>query len=123
MGSVMAGPVPLAVTQAAALKSAAGKQAQAPAVESTQVGAVKQDLAVMADQAKGYTAGVNAGVITAQDNRAAQARRLAAEKAAADAARAQEAQMRAIEGVCSPQANARNRTGREQEGRGTGAER
>ncbi len=89
--------VPIAVTQAAVLKSAAGKQAQAPAVESTQVGAVKQDLAVMADQAKGYTQGINAGIITAQDNRAAQARRLAAEKAANDAARAQEAQMAAIQ--------------------------
>lgn len=69
------------------LKTAAGKQAQTSPVESTQANAVAQDLAVMADMAKGYTAGVDAGTIVAQDNRAAQARRLAAERAQADAAR------------------------------------
>lgn len=107
----MAEPTPIAVTQAAAMKSAAGAAGQAPPVESTQVGAVRQDLAVMADQAKGYTAGVNAGVISAQDNRAAAARRLAAEKAAEDARRAQEAQMdqmRAQELALRKQSNAQD---------------
>lgn len=84
----MAGdPAPLAAVQAAVLKTAAGKQSQQPPAQSTQVNAVAQDLAVMADQARGYTEGVNAGTIVAQDNRAAQARRLAAERAQADAAR------------------------------------
>jgi hypothetical protein len=82
----MAGdPAPLAAVQAAVLKQAAGKKAQTPAAESSMSNAVQQDLAIMADQAKGYTAGVNAGVIVEQDNRAAQARRLAAEQAQAQA--------------------------------------
>lgn len=93
----MADPTSIAATQAAILKSAASKAATVDPALSTQAGAVKQDLAVMADQAKGYTAGVNAGVIVAQDNRAAQARRLATEKAQADAARARDAQMQAIQ--------------------------
>ena len=90
----MAGdPAPLAAVQAAVLKTAAGKQGQAPPVQSTQANAVAQDLAVMADQAKGYTAGVDAGTIVAQDNRAAQASRLAQERAQADAARQRELAM------------------------------
>ena len=108
----MAGePAPLAAVQAAVLKTAASKQAAAgdPAA-SSQAGAVAQDLAVMADQAKGYAAGVNQGVIVAQDNRAAQNRRIAEEaaQAAAERSRAlqleqmQTAQMR-IEGETAAQ--------------------
>lgn len=89
--------VPIAVTQAAALKSAAGKAGQSKPEATPNINAVRQDLAVMADQAKGYTEGINAGVIVAQDNRQAQAARFAAEKAANDARRAQEAQMAAIQ--------------------------
>lgn len=85
----MAGdPAPLAAVQAAVLKTAAGKQAaQGDPGIAAQNNAVAQDLAVMADQAKGYTAGVNAGTIVAQDNRNAQASRLAVEAAQAAAER------------------------------------
>jgi hypothetical protein len=91
----MAGePAPLAAVQAAVLKTAASKQASTgdPAAAS-QAGAVAQDLAVMADQAKGYAAGVNQGTIVAQDNRAAQSRRLAQEAAQAQADRARQLQL------------------------------
>jgi hypothetical protein len=86
-------PAPLAAVQAAVLKTAAGKQAAAkdPGI-AAQNNAVAQDLAVMADQAKGYTAGVNQGTIVAQDQRSAQSQRLALEasQAAAERARALE---------------------------------
>ncbi len=92
----MAGePAPLAAVQAAVLKTAAAKQGQgeAPAAAgSSQATAVSQDLALMADQSKGYAAGVNQGVIVAQDNRASQARRLAEEAAQAQAAQARQLQ-------------------------------
>lgn len=93
----MAGePAPLAAVQAAVLKSAASKNAQSggmPQAGASPNTAIAQDLAVMADQAKGYAAGVDQGVVVAQDNRAAAARRLAEERAAADAARQRELAM------------------------------
>jgi len=56
-------------------------------------GAVAQDLAVMADQAKGYTAGVIQGNAEQAEARSAQAGRLQEEAAQAAAARAREAEL------------------------------
>jgi hypothetical protein len=85
-------PAALADVQAAVMKSAAAKAPTQGAPSATQADAVRQDLSVMADQAKGYTQGVNAGTIMAQDQRAAQGRRLAIEAQEAAAARAREEQ-------------------------------
>ena len=84
------GPAPLAAVQAAVMKSAAGAAAQAPAsmASAFQDNAIASDLSVMADQAKGYTQGVNLGNNEAASNRSAQAGRLAQEAAQAAQERA-----------------------------------
>lgn len=72
------------------MKSAAGKAGQSnPSVPVPGVGApaVAQDLAVMADQARGYTQGIASGVEVARSNSAAAASRMAQEAAAAQAIR------------------------------------
>lgn len=85
----MAGdPAPLAAVQAAVLKSAASAQGQEPASQNSQSGAVTQDLAVMADLAKGYSAGAIAGNLEAENQRASASTRMAEEAAQAQAARA-----------------------------------
>lgn len=86
----MAGePAPLAAVQAAVLKSSASQAAQAnkPALAAT---AVAQDLSVMADQAKSYSAGVAAGNVEADKQGGAIAARMAEDRAHADSIRAQE---------------------------------
>lgn len=90
----MAGsPASLASVQAAVLKSAAGAAGQGSASEATgqHQGAVSRDLAVMADQAKGYTEGVIKGNAEQVQVRNDQASRLQEEAAQESAARARAA--------------------------------
>lgn len=92
----MAGdPAPLAAVQAAVMKSSAAAQGQtepAPTGGAFQ-GAIAQDLAVMADQAKGYSAGVAAGNVEAENQRGAASSRMALEASQAAAARQRQIQM------------------------------
>lgn len=96
----MAGePAPLASVQAAVMKSAAGAAAQAPPSQavSLQNNAINRDLSVMADQAAGYTKGVNIGNSEAAANRSAQSNRLAQEAAQAAQMRANELESQRLE--------------------------
>ncbi len=90
-------PVPLAAVQAAVLKSAAGAAGQSgeppPSTGGVFEGAIAQDLAVMADQAKSYSAGAAAGNVEAENQRSMQSNRLSMEAAQAAAARARQAEM------------------------------
>lgn len=80
----MAGePAKLADVQAAVLKSAAGATAQQAPDAAAQH--VAQDLSVMADQAKGYTAGVAQGLTNAQDTAANRDARIAQDRATQEA--------------------------------------
>lgn len=72
--------------QAAVMKASAGTQGQEAVTADTS--AVQQDLAVMADQAKGYTQDINSGLVAAQQNSAALNARLEEERRQADALRA-----------------------------------
>lgn len=83
-------PASLAAVQAAVSKSVASQQgdpAKPKTAGSVFDGAIAQDLAVMADQAKSYNAGVAAGNVEAENQRGAQSSRLALEAAQAAAAR------------------------------------
>lgn len=80
---------PLAAVQAAILKSAAGQQGQKPATPTTLSG-VQSDLAVMADQAIGYTAGAARGFSQATANSDALGGRLTDARGKADSFRAQQ---------------------------------
>lgn len=84
----MAGqPASLSDVQAAVLKSAADKAGAQGGNPTYGAPAVAQDLAVMADQAQGYSAGVAAGVDNAKVNSAAQNSQQAEAKAQSDALR------------------------------------
>lgn len=93
----MAGePAPLAAVQAAVMASAAGKQASTGDAKGAST-AVQQDLAVLADQAKGYTKGSILGGAAASTNRMASARRLDDDRMKADALRAQALEVERIQ--------------------------
>lgn len=112
----MAGdPASLAAVQAAVSKSVAS-QAGDPAAPKTAGsvfdGAIAQDLAVMAEQAKSYSAGAAAGNVEAENQRSMQSGRLQMEAAQAAAARARaleaermQTQRMALEQEAARQAN------------------